>query len=292
MKYKISAYSTALFSTWINVEELNLLIDAGDGLTAGLLQKSRKIKNVFITHPDRDHLNGLPQFVQLNSRDEFPRIYYPKDSGSFPAMNSFLTKFDPHVSLSSWIGIEDKSRIEIKKNIEVEAIRNEHVKSPLGIHKSLSYKVFEIKNKLKPEFLSKSGDEIKEIVDKNGRDFISEKVESNILSFSGDTPVDDYSKWDGSEVLMHEATFLKNEDDTQIESRGNKHSRIDEVLQMVKEIEIGSLILNHFSSRYSKDEIDRTVIKLIDELKIQIPVFLIYPGEIKRDILRTKPINE
>ncbi|MGY3795711.1 MBL fold metallo-hydrolase [Aquimarina sp. 433] len=292
MKYKISAYSTALFSTWINVEELNLLIDAGDGLTASLLQKSRKIKNVFITHPDRDHLNGLPQFVQLNSRDGFPRIYYPKDSGSFPAMNSFLTKFDPHVSLSSWIGIEDKSRIEIKKNIVVEAIRNEHVKSPLGIHKSLSYKIFEIKNKLKPEFLSKSGNEIKEIVAKNGRDFITEKVESNILSFSGDTPVDDYSKWDGSKVLMHEATFLKNDGDTQIESKGNKHSRIDEVLQMVKEIEIGSLILNHFSSRYSKNEIDRTVIKLIDELKIQIPVFLVYPGEIKRDILRTKPINE
>lgn len=292
MQYKISAYSTALFSTWINVEELNLLVDAGDGLTAGLLQKSRKIKNVFITHPDRDHLNGLPQFVQLNSREGFPKIHYPKDSGSFPAMNSFLTKFDPHVSLSSWIGIEDKSRIEIKKNIEVEAIRNEHVKSPLGIHKSLSYKVFEIKNKLKPEFLSRSGNEIKDIVDKKGRDFITERVESNILSFSGDTPVDDYSKWDGSEVLIHEATFLKNEGDAQIESRGNKHSRIDEVLQMVKEIEIGSLILNHFSSRYSKEEIDRTVIKIIDELKIQTPVFLIYPGEIKRDILRTKPINE
>lgn len=292
MKYKISAYSTALFSTWINVEELNLLIDAGDGLTAGLLQKSRKIKNVFITHPDRDHLNGLPQFIQLNSRDGFPKIHYPKDSGSFPAMNSFLTKFDPHVSLSSWIGIEDKSRIEIKKNIEVEAIRNEHIKSPLGIHKSLSYKVFEIKHKLKSEFLSKSGNEIKEIVDMNGRDFITERVESNTLSFSGDTPVDDYSKWDGSEVLIHEATFLKNEGDTQIESRGNKHSRIEEVLQMVKEIEVGSLILNHFSSRYSKEEIDKTVTKLIDELKIQIPVFLIYPGEIKRDILRTKPINE
>ena len=292
MKYKISAFSTALFSTWINVEELSLLIDAGDGLTAGLLQKSRKIKNVFITHPDRDHLNGLPQFVQLNSRDGFPKIHYPKDSGSFPAMNSFLSKFDPHVSSSSWIGIEDKSRIEIKKNIEVEAIRNEHVKSPLGVHKSLSYKVFEIKNKLKSEFSSRSGKEIKEIVDKNGRDFITERVETNILSFSGDTPVDDYSKWDGSEVLIHESTFLKNEGDYQIESRGNKHSRIDEVLQMVKEIEIGSLILNHFSSRYSKEEIDRTVINLLKELKIQTPVFLIYPGEIKRDILRTKPINE
>jgi len=291
VKYKITAYSTALFSTWINVEELNLLIDAGDGLTSGLLQKSRKIKNVFVTHPDRDHLNGLPQFVQLNSRDGFPKIHYPVDAGSFPAMNKFLNKFDPHIALSSWIGIEDKERVEIKKNIEVEAIRNEHVKSPLGVHKSLSYKVFEIKNKLKPEFLSKTSNEIKEIVEKNGRGFITERLESNILSFSGDTPVDDYSKWDGSEVLIHESTFLKNEGDSQIESRGNKHSRIDQVLKMVKEIEVGSLILNHFSSRYSKEEIDNTVINLISELKIQIPVFLIYPGEIKRDILRTKPIN-
>ena len=162
----------------------------------------------------------------------------------------------------------------------------------MEIHKSLSYKVFEIKNKLKPEFSFKPEDEIKHIVNREGRDFITEKVESNILSFSGDTPVDDYSKWDGSKVLMHESTFLKNEGNGQIESRGNKHSRIDEVLKMAKEIEIGTLILNHFSSRYSKEEIDRTVIKLINELKIQIPIFLIYPGEIKRDILRTKPINQ
>ena len=115
MKYKISAYSTALFSTWINVEELNLLIDAGDGLAAGLLQKSGKIKNVFITHPDRDHLGGLPQFLQLNSRNGLPKVYYPKDSGSFPALNNFLKKFDPHASLNTWTGIADKSRVEIKK---------------------------------------------------------------------------------------------------------------------------------------------------------------------------------
>ena len=56
---KITAYSTALYSTWINIEELNLLFDAGDGLTAGLLSKARKIKHVFVTHPDRDHINGL-----------------------------------------------------------------------------------------------------------------------------------------------------------------------------------------------------------------------------------------
>ena len=34
MQLTINTYSTALFSTWINVEELGLLIDAGDGVMA------------------------------------------------------------------------------------------------------------------------------------------------------------------------------------------------------------------------------------------------------------------
>jgi len=290
--YKISAYSTALFSTWINVEELGLLVDAGDGLTAGLLQKAGKIKHVFITHPDRDHLNGLPQFIQLNSREGFPRIFYPKDSGSFPAMESFLNKFDPHTGGSSWTGIEDGTSIEIKKNFIVKALRNEHIHCPVGINKSLSYKVYEVKNKLKSEFLALSSDEIKAIVQEKGRAHITERLETNLISFSGDTPVDDYSKWDKSEVLIHECTFLQTEADAQFEAKGNKHSRLDEVLKMVKEISVQKLVLNHFSSRYSKEEIDSTVRKYLKELGIQIPVYLIYPGEIKRDILSSKAINE
>ncbi len=291
MSYNISAYSTALFSTWVNVEELNLLIDAGDGVTSGLLQKSRKIKNVFITHPDRDHLNGLPQFIQLNARGEFPKIYYPKNSGSFPAMNNFLKQFDPHVSATEWIGIEDGSEIEIKKNILVKALRNEHIKAPIGVHKSLSYKVLERKRKLKPEFLSKTGAEIKEIAGIKGRDFISSQTETNIISFSGDTPVDDYSKWDGTKILIHESTFLKNEGDAQIESRGNKHSRLDQVIKMASEISVEQLILTHFSSRYSKADINSSLRRLISEYNIQIPVYVVYPGEIKRDILKSDPVN-
>jgi ribonuclease BN (tRNA processing enzyme) len=92
--YNISAYSTALFSTWIFIEELGLLFDAGDGLSASLLQKSRKIKQVFISHADRDHLTGLIQFNQLNAREGYPKIHYPSDSGSFPALMTFLHKFE------------------------------------------------------------------------------------------------------------------------------------------------------------------------------------------------------
>ncbi|MGB0578919.1 MAG: MBL fold metallo-hydrolase [Limisphaerales bacterium] len=71
-KLTITASSTALFSTWVFLEELGVAFDAGDGLVAGLLQKSRKVRHVFATHADRNHLTGLLQFNQLNDRPRHP----------------------------------------------------------------------------------------------------------------------------------------------------------------------------------------------------------------------------
>ncbi len=101
MQLTITGYSTALFSTWYFVEEWGILFDAGDGLISALLQKSRKIDHVFISHADRDHLTGLLQFNQLNARPGYPIIHYPKDSGSFPVLGEFSRKFDPQVARTS-----------------------------------------------------------------------------------------------------------------------------------------------------------------------------------------------
>ncbi|MDW3652725.1 MAG: MBL fold metallo-hydrolase [Bacteroidia bacterium] len=291
MEYIIHAYSTALFSSWINIEQLGILFDAGDGLSAGLLQKAHKIKHVFISHPDRDHLGGLLQFNQLNARPGFPVIYYPKDAGSFPALRDFQNKFDPHVQLAKWEAIIDGSEIQIKKQLHVKAIRNEHIACDPGIHKSLGFKVFESRRKLKKEFQGLGEQEIKEIVLKKGREFLTHELKRNVISYSGDTPVDNYEKWDKSEILIHEATFLKPEKDDAIESKGNKHSRIDEVFKMVSEIEVGSLILSHFSSRYSKEQIQASIRQMCKNFQIKIPVYAIYPGQIHRDLLKGEALN-
>jgi ribonuclease Z len=97
MRFTISGYSTALFATWYFIEELGLLFDAGDGVTASLTQKTGKIRHIFVSHADRDHLTGLLQLNQLNARPGFPKIYYPKDSTSFPALRDFSNRFDPHI---------------------------------------------------------------------------------------------------------------------------------------------------------------------------------------------------
>lgn len=290
MTFNITGYSTALFATWFFIEELGILFDAGDGVSASLLQKSRKIKQVFISHADRDHLNGLPQFYQLNARKDYPKIYYPNNCGSFPALQAFLKKFDPHLVGSEWLPIKEGTDFKVKGDIFVKAIRNGHVLAADGLTKSLSYKVIQKKRKIKEEFLQLSGKEIAAIVKEKGRDFISNEVSEELLGYSGDTPVEDYERWVNTKTLIHEATFLNHEAGTN--TKANKHSNLAEVIKMVAELHIERLILSHFSSRYSKEAIDKAILGYCKEYKIAIPVYRLLPGEVCRDILSREPLNK
>ena len=292
MNYNITGYSTALFSTWYFIEELGILFDAGDGITSSLLQKARKINNVFISHADRDHLTGLLQFNQLNARPGFPIIHYPKNCGSFPAIEEFSKNFDPHVKGTIWKPIQENEIINIKDDISVLALRNNHVEVEAGICKSLSFKIYQTKTKLKPEVAVLPQDKIKELITKEGKENLTIEIKSNLITYSGDTPIDDYAKWDHSKILIHEATFLGGDEVSKINTHGNKHSRLDEVLKMVSEINIEKLILGHFSSRYSRQQIDESIQSLCKEYKIQIPVYRVLPGHTHKNILNDEPINQ
>jgi len=74
MNLTIHGYSTALYATWYFVEELGILFDAGDGLVSNLMGKSGKIRDVFISHADRDHITGLLQYNQLFAQHK-PKIF-------------------------------------------------------------------------------------------------------------------------------------------------------------------------------------------------------------------------
>jgi ribonuclease Z len=290
MNLTITGYSTALFSTWYFIEELGILFDAGDGLIAGLLQKSRKIKNVFVSHADRDHLTGLLQLNQLIA-DTFPVFHYPQDCTSFPYMDEFFKRFDPHQVGTVWKSVIDKEQIRIQDDIVVEAIKNGHVVTDESFVKSLSYKVFQLKRKLKPEYAKLSGKEIKELIEAKGKENVTDEIRTNLISYSGDTPVEDFSRFDGSEVLIHEATFLSKQD-IKLQPHKHRHSSLEEVMEMVATIQVGKLILGHFSSRYSAEEICLKIKELCEKYHIKIPVYAVLPGEIVRDILNLQPVNQ
>ena len=273
----ITGYSTALFSTWYFCDEMSILFDCGDGVTSGLLQKARKIRHVFISHADRDHVAGLLQFNQLNARPGL-KIYYPKDCGSFPALAEFSGKFDPHVVGTQWIPIEAGSEIRIRENLAVRAIANRHVESKPGT-KSLTYCVDAISRKLKPELIGRDGKEIASLRQELGEDGISNISRSTRLIYSGDTPIEGDGRYNETQTLIHEATFLKAEEIDPDDERRNKHSSLDQVMAIVAESNIRQLVLGHFSSRYSHDQIEDAVKEEKRRLNITIPVHCVLPGK-------------
>lgn len=287
----VTGYSTALFATWYLVEELGILFDAGDGVTAGLLQKSGKVRSVFISHADRDHVTGLLQFNQLNAREGGPVIYYPADSGSFPALQEFSRRFDPHVHATRWQPVTPADEINIKDDVIVKAIRNSHVPAADNISKSQGYAVYQVKRKLRPELAGLPGEEIRKLSEANGKDSVTIETRENIISYSGDTPVEDMERWKDTNILIHEATFLNLKHDDHLMPNENKHSLLEEVIDMVSNTRVKQLILGHFSTRYTADEIERAVKQLCDKYALNVPVYCVLPGEVKRDILQSNPVN-
>lgn len=291
MKLTITGYSTALFSTWYFVEELGLLLDAGDGMMSALLQKSRKINHAFISHADRDHLTGLLQFNQLNAREGYPVIHYPKDSRSFSYMQAFFQQFDPYSVGTVWKPVSPGDEIRVKDDILVMPVRNGHVPVAPTIIRSLGFKIMQTKRKLKPELVGLPVEEIRRIGLEHGKEGTTMEVRTNILSYSGDTPVEDLTQWNDSKILIHEATFLEREEEIKVYAYKNKHSRLDEVIEMVSGSNIETLILGHFSSRYSAEQIDNAIRQLCDRYSLNIPVYRVLPGETAVDVLAGSPVN-
>jgi ribonuclease Z len=286
----ITGFSTALFSTWIFVEDFGVLFDAGDGVSAGLLQKSRKIHRIAITHPDRDHVAGLLQLQQLNARDGLPEILYPADCGSFPALAAFCRQFDPgRGDQLTWTPVKPGDQPRIAKNLKLKVIANDHFPEKKDLIKSVSYILVRENRKLKKEFAGLDSKQLAEISRNHDQGHLSEIIDEPLVGYSGDTGVTTPDRWLGCKTLIHEATFLNQADAGERADR-HQHSILPDVLKMASVLSLDHLILSHFSSRYSTEEIRHAILSESANLKLRFPVFAILPGEIGRNILNNPPV--
>ncbi|MEO0460618.1 MAG: MBL fold metallo-hydrolase [Myxococcota bacterium] len=285
---RITGFSTALYSTWFFIEPYKLLLDCGDGACALLGQKSGKVRTIALTHADRDHLTGLGQFNQLNAAGGKLRIVYPESCGSFPALQTFFDRFDPHVAGGArWETIANGERIELDRDLVLEARSNPHKSAGPGETKSVGYRIYRVKRKLKSQYRGVPGKEIAKLVASHGKSHIEELVDEPLFGFSGDTPVESPTIWDGLPVLIHESTFLNSDDAGGYQA---VHSNLPAVMEALATIKLGRLILSHFSTRYRADEIRKAVVDCAHKLSFPHPIWLVLPLEVRRDILLTPPV--
>lgn len=259
------------------------MLDAGDGVSALLEQKSRKIRSIFITHADRDHICGLLQFHQLNAREGIPHIYYPKDSGSFPALRDFVERFDPQSGPASWAGVKEGDTIDLQGGFSVLAQSSDHINAG-NVTKALNYTVCRTRRSLKTEFIGLDGRRIAEIRKEHGDSFISETRVEKIIGYSGDASKLNPAQWEGVRILIHEATFLKPD------TAKNAHANIADVIQAAATMNLEALVLMHFSARYSKNEILAAIVREAQECDLTFPVFAAFPCQLSVDILSSEPV--
>ena len=134
----------------------------------------------------------------------------------------------------------------------------------------------------------KQGSEIAALREQHGDESVSDISRSTKLIYSGDTPIENDGRYDGAEILIHEATFLTSDEIDPANPRRNKHSSLDQVIAMAATSGLQYLVLGHFSSRYDPRQIDEAIHRQCLLHDIKFPVYRVLPGEIGRDILGSK----
>jgi ribonuclease Z len=285
---RISLFSTPLLSTWVLDDTRRILFDAGDGVTAMLDSRIHRIRLVALTHTHRDHCAGLMQLLNLRGGAGDLVCVYPDGSGSARALTSFLQSFDSRSTAKvrfEPISIGQSIPIEPDRHF-LRAFATDHYPAfdpPRTL--SVGYHVVRQVDKVKPEFRDLAQSDLDALRLTHGRDHITHTVEDVLLSITGDTMPLDPSVFEGTRILMHECTFLDEDEKAENADRGNPHSQLDEVLDVAVAARVGHLALYHVSRRYEDTRVLAHIRTRCADRVIRFPVSVALPGRQYDDLL-------
>lgn len=255
----------------INYEGELILFDCGEGTQKQMMKAKtgmQKLTSIFISHLHADHILGLPGLLQtmaFQGRTEPIMIYGPKGILDFikNIEKLFTTKLKFKIITKQLINNETVK----KNNYCIKAILMNHGIETFGYIFEENEKPGKF-NKEKAESLGiekgplysklHHGEKIKlndgRVIDPYKDGIVGKPRKGIKISYSGDTRENEYfmEKAKNSNLLIHEATFSKNEKDLAYEWG---HSTASGVAILAKKYNIKVLALVHISQRFT-DKID------------------------------------
>ncbi len=280
-------YSKAKYSNWLYYSPYHTLFDAGEGINTILEEKIVAINNIILSHGHTDHYTGLinilmTKFGHYYSTGEFNdlSIYYPKNDNALIAYIQYIRDFyklnDGQKEFNiKWVEVEAGRCYEFNTKLDtyLETFGVEHTKDVI----SIGYNIIERRRKLRPEFADVAPENVKKLIDEKGRDNVIYVEDKRTLTYCGDSVNAPVEKFIGTDILIHEATFLKTDD-----RFGQLHSTLEEAFDIAVRSKTKRLILMHISTRYKYDEIKSEVNKMIEKYATAgvIKVDYIVPGKI------------
>lgn len=276
---KLYGYSKALYSTWLYLEPLRLLFDAGEGLNTFLEGRLLAFRDVAISHAHTDHFTGLQNILITRLREmevtkeDLPplHLYYPYNSGTLERYFSYLSdvtsRWDELVVLQP-MRPGDTLPLQGARGLFLTAMRAEH-----RVHRqvALRYRVEQERWVLKKEMQGLPQREINQTIATQGREAVTERVLRPLVYYSGDGKAETDPDSEGVSLMIQESTFL--EPHSKVD-----HASLPEALKVFREQKAESLLLFHLSTRYEFRQFLQLLDKLVPDPDERARIFAIKPG--------------
>jgi ribonuclease Z len=265
--WTIEGYSRAAVQSYWRVNELKIGFDLG-----AQPWDFMNTPTFFVSHTHLDHIAALAVYVARRRMMKMdpPVIYLP--SASLDACQQMLkvfSKLDRGRLPCELIGVEPGQEIELTRELVVTPVETKHTIASLG------FIVWERRKKLKPEYLSLQGHEIRDL--RNQGVEISREVRLPLIGYTGDTApagLDMNPNFYDVQVLITEMTFVApSHRKEKIHKHGHMH--LDDFVARQQLFKNEVIIASHFSTRYSDKQVQRWIDKALpDKLQGRLQVWL------------------
>lgn len=254
----IEGYSRAAVQSYWRIPEFKLGFDFG-----AQPWEFMGTPSWFVSHTHLDHIAALPVYVARRRmmKMEPPNIYLPEDA------------VEPIQRLLQVVSRLDRGRLpcrlhSVRPSAEIKLSRELIVTAHATCHTvpSLGYIVWERRQKLKAEYQSLSGDQIRDL--RLSGTAVTEERRIARLAYLGDsTPqgLDQSPAMYEADVLITELTFVSPQHRKEkILKMGHIH--LDDIVERRDRFKNKVIIAGHFSTRYHSTQIHRQVEKRLPDM--------------------------
>jgi ribonuclease Z len=245
--FTIEGYSRAAVQTYWRIPELKLGFDMGS-----CPWEFMATPTWLLSHTHLDHVASLPVYVARRRMMKMdpPVIYMPRYAvDMFQTLLKTLSRLDRGRMPCEVIGVEPGEEFELSREHVLTVVPTKHTVPSVG------YVIWDRRRKLKAEFQSLRGDQIRDL--RLSGTEVTEEVRLPLVGYVGDSApegLDNNPEFYKCKILISEMTFASpRHRKDKIHKFGHMH--LDDYVERRDRFENECIILSHFSTRYHDPQV-------------------------------------